>query len=195
MKSNDNISAYILAGGKSSRMGTDKGLVFFREKPMVKHVIDALKQKFSSIKIISNASEYTKFGLPVIPDLVKETGPIGGIYTGLMQSSTDWNFFVACDMPFLDLSVIEKLEEFIDESDCVVATVQQQPEPLCAFYNKSCIPVIGEMITGNNFKLQDLLKKLRTRKVEFDFSENDKLNPFLNLNSMNELLSSEKYDV
>ncbi len=194
MKIRNDITAFILAGGKSSRMGTDKGLLPFQGKPMIQYIIEVLQQQFSSIQIISNVSGYTKFGFPVISDLIKDTGPIGGIYTGLMQSSTDWNFFTACDMPFLEISVIEKLTASTGNFDCVVATVELQPEPLCALYNKSCIPVINEMISQKNYKLQDLLGRLRITTINFNINPNNKSNPFRNLNTMKEFNLSEKHE-
>ncbi len=78
----------ILAGGKSSRMGEDKGLVLLNGKPMIQYVIEALKGVVSDIIIISNNASYNKFGIPVYPDIIKDKGPVGGIFTGLHHSKT-----------------------------------------------------------------------------------------------------------
>jgi molybdopterin-guanine dinucleotide biosynthesis protein A len=187
MKRSIDISAFILAGGKSSRMGTDKGLLPFRGKPMVQHVIGVLQQHFRSVSIISNASGYTKFGLPVVNDMLKDKGPLGGIYTGLEQSRTEWNFFCACDMPFLDLSVLEMMTAFPYSTDAVVAKYYHHMEPLCACYNKSCLPVILEMNAAGNYKLHDLLSNLQVKAIDFSGVFESAFNPFRNLNTMEEV--------
>src|SRR5688572_33465590 len=104
-----NITAFILAGGKSSRMGTDKGLVPFRGKEMIRWSIDLLQPIFNDVYLVANRPEYAKFGLPVLSDMLHEKGPIGGIYTALTSSNTTWNFIMACDMPFMNNQVIHKL--------------------------------------------------------------------------------------
>jgi molybdopterin-guanine dinucleotide biosynthesis protein A len=104
-------SAFILAGGKSVRMGTDKGLVDFKGKPMIKHLIEIVQPLFSDVIIISNNEAYQKFGLPVLKDRIKDLGPIGGLLTGLKYTNTDWNFFIACDLPFVQTKVINLLND------------------------------------------------------------------------------------
>lgn len=192
MKSSNDFNAFILAGGKSSRMGTDKGLLTFRGQPMVQHVIDKLKQVFESITIISNSPDYTKFGLPVLEDEIKSVGPIGGIYSGLKQSATSWNFFVACDMPFLTSNVLDKILQVEIKSElCVVARYSDQLQPLCACYSKSCLPVIAKQIAVGNYKLHDLLKLLPLKEIDLTSISN---NPFRNLNTMEEVRLSEYYE-
>jgi len=87
---NNKITGIILAGGKSSRMGMDKGFCALNGKPMVQYAIDILEQTCDSIIICSNNSDYELFDLPVIPDIIKDIGPMGGIYSGLKNSKTQW---------------------------------------------------------------------------------------------------------
>jgi molybdopterin-guanine dinucleotide biosynthesis protein A len=82
-------NAYILAGGKSSRMHTDKGLLLFEGKAMVQYFIEQLQPIFSKLFIVSNNPEDEKFRLEVIPDSIKDIGPAGGIYTALKHSNSD----------------------------------------------------------------------------------------------------------
>ena len=96
----------ILAGGKSSRMGEDKGLVLLNGKPMIQYVIEALKEVVSDIIIISNNASYNKFRIPVYADLIKDKGPVGGIYTGLYHSTTELNFCISCDVPMISSDFI-----------------------------------------------------------------------------------------
>ena len=96
----------ILAGGKSSRMGEDKGLVLLNGKPMIQYVIEALKEVVSDIIIISNNASYNKFRVPVYSDIIKDKGPVGGIYTGLYHSTTELNFCISCDVPMISSDFI-----------------------------------------------------------------------------------------
>ena len=96
-----NITTIILAGGKSTRMKEDKGLIHFNGKMLVEVVIDAVKKITTNIIIITSTPAYKQFGCTCIEDEIKEKGPLGGILTGLANSSTKKNLVVGCDMPFL----------------------------------------------------------------------------------------------
>ena len=187
MNQASNITAFILAGGKSSRMGTDKGLVSFRGKEMIKWPIDLLQTIFKNVFIVANRSGYAKFELPVIEDLLHEKGPIGGLYTALTTSNTNWNFIMACDMPFMNSQVINKLISDCDLHDAVVPYYNNKPEPLAACYNKSCLTLIEKQLESGNFKMQDFISELNIKRIDFS-SENISVNhPFRNLNTMDEL--------
>src|ERR1041385_1796721 len=103
----EKMTGFILAGGKSSRMKEDKGLMLLNRKAIVQYVIDALKPAVKEVIIISNNEVYKQFGYQVIPDLVNDAGPMGGIFTGLSRSNTLYNFFASCDMPFITSEVIQ----------------------------------------------------------------------------------------
>ncbi|MDQ3049632.1 MAG: molybdenum cofactor guanylyltransferase [Bacteroidota bacterium] len=185
-------TAFILCGGKSSRMGTEKGLALYKDKALVRHVLDLVAPVFQDVFIIANNPAYTKFGFPVYEDLIPGKGPVGGIYTGLTYSATPWNFFIACDMPFMTTHVIEKMLNEPDEEDAVVAYQNNSPEPLCAFYNKSCLTHIEKQLAENNFKLQDLISLVRVKKVDFTGLFLPESNPFRNINTLEELISINK---
>ena len=186
------ITAIILSGGKSSRMGTDKGLVLFNGKELVKYAAGLVDPIFYDAFIVANDPAYMKFELPVYEDLIVDTGPIGGIFTGLTYSTTAWNFFIACDMPFMTTNVIEKLIHSLGDADAVVACHEQAHEPLCAFYNKSCLPVIEKQLAGQNYKLHDLFPLLRVREVDLTDEFLSESNPFRNINTKDELLKLNK---
>jgi len=80
---NSGITGIILAGGKSSRMGKDKGWVLFRKKPLIDYAVELLGGICQSIVISANNSAYDKLGLPVYHDIIPDSGPMGGIYTCL----------------------------------------------------------------------------------------------------------------
>lgn len=186
--------AFVLCGGKSSRMGTDKGLALYHGKEMVRHLIDVLEPLFSEVVLIANNPAYTKFGLPVYHDLICGTGPMGGIFTGLKNSDSSWNFFIACDMPFMSDRVIGKLQNETDDVDAIVALHHALQEPLCTFYNKSCISFIEKQMAVNNFKLQDLLSVIRVKNVDVSDTFLPGQDPFRNINTLDELIIINKYE-
>ena len=73
---------------------------------MIQYVIEALKEVVSDISIISNNESYNKFGIPVYSDIIKDKGPVGGIYTGLYHSKTELNFCISCDVPMISSDFI-----------------------------------------------------------------------------------------
>jgi len=192
MENLDSVTAIILSGGKSTRMGNDKGMSLLHDKELVSYTLDLLTLLFNSIIIVANDSAYRKYGYPVYEDLVKDSGPIGGIFTGLSHSKSSWNFFIACDMPFMTKSIIEKLSLSCYDCDAVIPVHQQFPEPLCAFYNQSSLPVVENQIKKENNKLQSLLPLLNVKKVDFSHTFLAASNPFLNVNTGDELLKLNK---
>ena len=81
------LEVFILAGGKSRRMGTDKGIISFNGKAMVQYSIDKANQLSDRVTIISNNLAYKEFGVSVVKDIVPNIGPIGGVYTCLLYTS------------------------------------------------------------------------------------------------------------
>jgi molybdopterin-guanine dinucleotide biosynthesis protein A len=163
-----NTNGYILAGGKSSRMGTDKGLLLIEGKAMIEYVIEQMQSVFDNLVIVSNNPEYEKFGLKVIPDLIKDIGPAGGIYTALKHSDSQLNFIVSCDMPFVTKEAIEFIVANTNESQIVLLENQGKLEPLFGVYSKDCEDKWLQLIQQEKVKLQDMVLhfKLKTIPVE-----------------------------
>ncbi|HWR33008.1 MAG TPA: molybdenum cofactor guanylyltransferase [Chitinophagaceae bacterium] len=180
-------TAIILAGGKSSRMKTDKGLVFFNGKMLVQHVIESLKKITGSIIIISGNPAYKQFGYPCIEDELKDRGPLGGIYTGLVHSISKKNLFVGCDMPFLSERLLKKLINKCGEEDVLLAGYAGQAEPLCSVYDKNCMAHIRSLLEQNQLKITTALEGLKIRVVSFDNEPWFEGNEFANINSIDEL--------
>ena len=93
--------AYILCGGQSRRMGEDKALVSLHGKPMIQYVIDVAEKIAKTVCLIGNNADYQDFGLPVIPDLLLDQGPMGGIYTALKYAQSDRILILSCDIPLI----------------------------------------------------------------------------------------------
>ena len=175
--------AFVLSGGKSSRMGTDKGLVVFQGKKMIEHVFLMLGPHLHNI--ISNNEAYKQFGYKVCPDIYKNCGPLGGIHSGLYNSHSDWNIVIGCDMPFVTMKFFLFLLKKIRTANCnaVVPVHEGKVEPLCALYHKSCIAVIEQQILKKQFRMQTLLENLKTAYIEVPKDQFDSEVLFRNMNT------------
>ena len=176
-------NGYILAGGKSSRMGIDKGLILLNGKAVVQHVIDALIPVMENIVIVSNNPEYQQFGLGVIEDLVKEIGPAGGIYTALNHSYSQQNFIVSCDMPFIKSEAIKFIIKNSTQHEITLPMHHQSLEPLFGVYSKTCLPKWKELTESGMIELRLLAEQFNFLKLNID--RNNLFNElhFLNINT------------
>lgn len=187
LQASQHITAIILAGGKSSRMGTEKGLVSFNGKRLVEHVIDALKKITNNIIIITPNKEYEQFGFPCYADIYKEKGALGGIYTGLINSSTQKNIIVGCDMPFLSQNVLNGLVDNCDDVDVLLTMHKDKEEPLCSVYDKSCASHFKNLIEAGQLKITNALTGLKAKTICFDKEEWFIGTEFTNINTPGQL--------
>ncbi len=185
------ITAIVLAGGKSSRMKEDKGLVYFNGRMLIEHVIDSVKKITGKIIIITENPAYLPFGYPCFEDVLKEKGPLGGIFTGLENSSTQKNLVVGCDMPFLTEKILTELINACGDEDVLLTEHKGKAEPLCSVYNKNCLIHIRLLLEQNQLKITKALEELNTRVISFDDEPWFNGNEFANINSLEEL---RKYD-
>jgi len=166
VKINTEISGFILAGGKSSRMGADKALLKIQNEPLLKRIVDLINPFCGTIKISGNKSGYADFGVPIIQDSFMECGPIAGIHSCLSHSSTDWNLILGVDLPFLNDELITYLISGIGDSDCIIPKHNSGIEPLAGLYNLRILPEVEKMIQSGDYKLMNMLGKLNTRYLD-----------------------------
>jgi len=161
-----NITAIILAGGKSTRMGQEKSLILFSGKPLIEVLIDKLSRIFNNLMIITNKPDlYKKYGIEIHTDLLKNHGSLGGIYTGLFYSKTNYNFICACDMPFLNESLIKFMLKKAESYDVLIPQHNTRLEPLSAIYSKSCIAPIKEQLSKSNLKITDFFPSVEVKTI------------------------------
>ncbi len=165
-------TAIILAGGNSSRMGEDKGLMLIKGKPMIKHVIDIVEGVVENIIIVSNNEEYNQFGYTVLPDEIKGKGPLGGIYTGLLHSKTELNLVLSCDIPYVNANVLNLLISHSKGYDITIPTKDEVTHQLIGVFGSKCIISFKNAIDDNELKLINVFKKLKLNIVDANqFSE------------------------
>lgn len=180
----------ILAGGKSSRMGEDKGLVLLNGKPMIQYVIEALKEVVSNIIIISNNASYNKFCVPVYSDLIKDKGPVGGIYTGLYHSTTELNFCISCDVPMISSDFIFWLLNKSGNASITLPMYKDKIQQMIGVYSKQVLSNFKESTEKEHLKLSQVNKDMACEiiDIEKEYANFDEL-IFSNINTKNELIS------
>ncbi len=144
-------------------MGRDKALLEIGGQPLILSAVNLLKALTDRVVILGPAERYGFLGLPVLPDLAPSRGPLSAIYTGLEHSERDVNLFLACDMPLMEGTFLSLLVERAPLADAVLMRLDDGSlEPLCAVYNRSCLPAVKANYGRQRFKLSDLFLELRT---------------------------------
>jgi len=163
----EDVTGFILLGGKSSRYGSNKAFVKIDGVRLLDRVVAVMTSIFHHVVLLTNTPEqYAYLHMPMVEDLVKGFGPMGGIYTGLMTLSDEAGFFVACDMPFLRERLIRHMVDVRNDFDAVVPRVDWMLEPLHALYLKKCLPVFHEAIEHHQHQIVKCLAGLRVRYVD-----------------------------
>ena len=162
------ITAIILAGGKSQRMGTDKGMLDLNGKTFIQHICDALQPIVgSNILIVSANKEYDALGFSRVEDIIDNKGPVGGLYTGLKESKTKVNLVLSVDVPLVSTELLQWLIGNHDETYMVTQTrIGGNTNPLIGVYDRLMRIVFGGQIAGNKLKLQQAIEDVKHRSIE-----------------------------
>lgn len=166
----ENVTAVVLAGGKSSRMkGIDKSMLPVSGVPMIQHIVQQLELPFTEIIIGAGDTENYRFlGHRIVPDEEEGCGPLMGIYSCLRASGSDLNFVTACDIPDISISFISDMIELCVGADIVIPRIGiDNYEPLHAIYRKSVIPVVEDLLKEGKFKISGLFGKVKARFIPF----------------------------
>lgn len=160
------VTGVILAGGKSSRMGTDKGLIEFRGEKMIRRTMDVFKGLFREIIIVTNLPlDYLDQDARIVTDIFPGKGPIGGIHTGLFFSSNEHAFIAACDLPFFNTDFISYMVSRIGNYDIVVPETEKGFQPLHAVYSRKCLNRVKTLIKEERLKVTGFYKGFRTLAI------------------------------
>lgn len=176
----------ILAGGKSSRMGTDKALLPISHDTMLSRAIKELQKAFAEVLIANRRDvKYGLAGIREIPDIFTGMGPLAGIHAGLCEAKYYAVFFAACDMPFIDSELARFMVEQVKGFDIAVPKIGTKLQPLFAVYTKKCIPYIEFSLEHNINRVTDFYSKVNVnfineKSIE-QFIEPDKV--FCNVNT------------
>jgi molybdopterin-guanine dinucleotide biosynthesis protein A len=144
---------FVVAGGRSRRMGRDKALLPWPGGTLLDHAVTRLRAVCASVRILSGAERrYGESGVEVDLDPVPDAGPLGAIYTGLLHVGGGAGLFLAVDLPFVPVDLLRRLLELADGYDAVVPLSGGGPEPLCAAYRAACLEPVRRRLEAGDLK-------------------------------------------
>ena len=198
------MTSIVLAGGKSSRLGRNKALQVIGAKSLIQWIVDRLATLSTEIIIATAHGETipcsSSTEIRIAADIYPGKGPLVGIYSGLMASSSPRAIVVGCDMPFLSVDLLDYMSQISSTFDVVVPRTREKVEPLCAVYSKNCLASIHNLLERDELRLSELLNMVKVRYIEED--EIDRFDPehlsFFNVNTQANLakariLAAEKW--
>jgi molybdopterin-guanine dinucleotide biosynthesis protein A len=186
----DQVAGVILAGGKSSRFGSNKALALHQGTVLIQSISRRLDGLFPETLLITNTPEdYGFLGWPMAADQYRDCGPLAGIHAALRTISQPRAFVCGCDMPLLNRELIRFLCELPGDHDLVLPWLPEGPEPLYAVYSKKALPVIEEHLAQNRCKIGMVFDTLRIRRVSAEeiLRIIPDLTPFHNINHQHDL--------
>ena len=153
------MNGFVLAGGRSTRMGTDKALLHYAGLPLIEHAINLLKAAGVVPHIVGARPDLSAFA-PVIEDLHPGCGPLGGIESALAASSSDANLLLPVDLPLLPPVFLRYLLEraSITRASATIPTLGGRPEPLCAAYRRDLLTGIHASIKSGDYKVMHAIE-------------------------------------
>lgn len=156
----------ILAGGRSSRMGSNKAFLKLNTQSFIEKQISELSQ-IAPVVVVSNEPQlYRSFPVLSINDEFPGFGPLAGIHAGLKAVAPATVFVVPCDMPLVSGELAKKMFDLLGDADGVVLKTNGHLEPLCAVYTQRCLPAIEECLRSGRLKVTNFYPKVKMRIVD-----------------------------
>jgi molybdopterin-guanine dinucleotide biosynthesis protein A len=192
------MTSIILAGGKSLRLGRSKLLETIEGKSLIQWVFDRLATISTEIIIATARGEAilcsSSARIKTVSDIYPGKGPLTGIYSGLIASSSPRAIVVGCDMPFLSVGLLEYMTQTLVGFDIALPRIGEMVEPLCAVYSKNCLAPIQELLEQDERRISKLFTMVKVKYVEED--EINSFDPehlsFFNINSQDDLEKARK---
>jgi molybdopterin-guanine dinucleotide biosynthesis protein A len=186
------VSAAIMAGGKSKRMGQDKAWIELDGEPLIARVASVLAAVADEVIIVANDPKYDSLGLQVVRDRYPTGGALGGIATGVGAATHDTVLVAACDMPFLSPEVWRLILGHSGEADVVIPKIGGEYETLHALYTRACIPHMARAIAENRLRVISIFEQVRVLAIEEPElrAVDPTLRAFTNVNTPEELASA-----
>ena len=198
MEGQDGVTAVVLAGGMSRRLGRNKALEPFLGQPLIRRVIERMRRVASDTIVVANTVDrIAELDLPkevsAVVDEYPGKGSLGGIYTGLNAAPNRWAVFCACDMPFVSPDLYRMLLDRRADCDAVVPMIDGRPEPIHAAYSRDCLDAIRTRIDADDLKIASFFEDVRVDLVpESEVRTVDShLRSFFNINTQQDLESAQ----
>ena len=184
------VTAFILAGGKSTRMGADKAFVLLDGRTLLARALDTARSITPEVRIVGDPQKFASFA-PTVEDIFPNCGPLGGIHSALRSSPTDLNLMLAVDVPFVSPALLQHLVGRASNSPATVTVAQTGGgyQPLCAVYRRNFADAAEEALQEGRYKIDTLFAASSTQTIAERELEAAGFSPrmFRNLNTPQEL--------
>jgi molybdopterin-guanine dinucleotide biosynthesis protein A len=192
MDGSPDVSAFILAGGKSTRMGADKAFVEYGGRTLLARALDLARSVTPEVRIVGSAEKFALFA-PVVEDVFCDCGPLGGIHAALRASVTELNLILAVDTPFVSWAFLQYLISqagSAPEAAVVVPRGDGGWQPLCAIYRREFASAAEDALRAGRNRIDPLFSTVGTRVIAEEELAGAGFSPsiFRNLNTQEELL-------
>jgi molybdopterin-guanine dinucleotide biosynthesis protein A len=161
------VTAFILAGGKSRRMGTDKAFMAFEGRTLLSRALDTARSVTADVLIVGNHEKFAAFA-PVVEDVFRDCGPLGGIHAALRASTRELNLMLAVDMPFVSWAFLEYLigqARSAGDAAVVVPCAGGRWQPLCAIYRRQFAEAAENALRAGRNKVDLLFEAVPCRTL------------------------------
>jgi len=162
------VTAFILAGGKSTRMGADKAFVEYDGRALLARALTLARSITSDVRIVGSREKFAPFA-PVVEDIFRDCGPLGGIHAALQSSSSEFNLMLAVDTPFVSWAFLQYLisqARGAPEAAVVVPRDDAGRQPLCAIYRREFAGAAETALRAGRNRIDSLFEEVRTRVIE-----------------------------
>ena len=160
-------NTYVIIGGKSSRMGTDKASLLFEGQTFLNRIIKAVNPQITSIKLVSSLEKHQNLSYETIPDIETNKGPVSAIASALSHTNTPLNLILSCDIPLIQQNLLDwLLKQHNDIFQATLICCNGKKMPLIGIYNKNCLPTFKEHLNINQLKLMTVLEDLKVNFLE-----------------------------
>ena len=175
----------LLAGGQSSRMGTNKALLRFASgETVIERILARVAPLCRETLIVTNTPDtYAFLKLPMYGDVYPGMSSLGGIYTGVLKAREQRSLVLSCDLPLVSPQLLTFLLDLPFDYDVLMPWIGGRQQPLHAIYGKSCLPAMQAQIEAGDLKIVNLLEVLRGRIVHDDELRQEWLTSFRNMNT------------
>jgi molybdopterin-guanine dinucleotide biosynthesis protein A len=185
------VTVFILAGGKSTRMGADKAFVEYAGRTLLARVLDVARSVTPNVHIVGSPEKFAPFA-PVVEDIFRDRGPLGGIHAALQSSLTELNLMLAVDTPFVSWAFLQYLIRQARNAPAAAVIVPRSDgtrQPLCAIYRREFAAAAESALRAGRNRIDRLFDEIHTRVVEQEEFEAAGFSPalFRNLNTPEEL--------
>jgi molybdopterin-guanine dinucleotide biosynthesis protein A len=185
----------IQAGGRSLRMGRDKGLVHLAGRPLIEHILERIDGLGDEVLVITNRPQaYAYLGVLMKGDTIPGIGALMGLRTALGAARGTHVLVLACDMPFVNRPLLEYMIGLAPQVDVIVPQIDGNYEPMHAIYGRHCLPAVEASLHEGDTRLISFYDKVRVRTVvEKEIKHFDpRLMSFFNVNTPEDLARAEK---